>query len=131
MRLKALQAARNQGNESLVVPFALALSKGIALADLDASTILEELNCCYLTNMDDNGSEQIEQNSTKLDSSNALVAPQSQTSNAAPNGNNLDGSTQSKAATAIATKDTTAISNATHTAKDLAVASEAAQEKQG
>ena len=34
MRLKALQAARNQGNESLVVPFGLALSKGIALADL-------------------------------------------------------------------------------------------------
>ena len=124
MRLKALQAARNQGNESLVVPFALALSKGIALADLDASTIIEELNCCYLTNMDDNGSEQIEQNSTKLDSSNATVAPQSQTSNAAPNGNNLDGSTQSKAATAIATKDTTAISNATPTAKVLAVASE-------
>lgn len=133
MRQKALQAARNQGNESLVVPFALALSKGIALADLDASTIIEELNCCYLTNMndesmDDGGSEQIEQNSTKLDSSNATVALQSQTSNAAPNGNNLDGSTQSKAATAIATKDTTAISNATPTAKDLAVASEAAPE---
>ena len=133
MRLKALQAARNQGNESLVVPFGLALSKGIALADLDASTIIEELNCCYLTNMndesmDDGGSEQIEQNSTKLDSSNATVALQSQTSNAAPNGNNLDGSTQSKAATAIATKDTTAISNATPTAKDLAVASEAAPE---
>ena len=124
MRLKALQAARNQGNESLVVPFALALSKGIALADLDASTIIEELNCCYLTNMDDNGSEQIEQNSTKLDSSNATVAPQSQSSNAAPSGNKLESSTQSKAITAIAPKDTTAISNATPTEKDLAVASE-------
>ena len=124
MRLKALQAARNQGNESLVVPFALALSKGIALADLDASTIIEELNCCYLTNMDDNGSEQIEQNSTKLNSNNATVAPQSQSSNAAPSDNKLESSTQSKAATAIASKDTTAISNATPTAKDLAVASE-------
>lgn len=128
MRQNAIQAARVQGNESLVVPFALALSKGIDIADLDASTILEELNCSYLTNMNDKGSEQIERNSTKLDSSNATVAPQSQTSNAAPNGNNLDGSTQSKAATAIATKDTTAISNATPTAKDLAVASEAAPE---
>ena len=129
MRLKALQAARNQGNESLVVPFGLALSKGIALADLDASTILEELNCCYLTNMNDesmndNGSEQIEQNSTKLDSSNATVTPQSQSSNAAPSGNKLESSTQSKAASAIAPKDTTAISNANPTAKDLAVTSE-------
>ena len=128
MRLKALQAARNQGNESLVVPFALALSKGIALADLDASTIIEELNCCYLTNMDDNGSEQIEQNSTKLNSDNATVAPQSQSSNATPSGNKLENSTQSKAITAIDTaiapKDTTTISNATPTAKDLAVASE-------
>lgn len=124
MRQKAIQAARAQGNESLVVPFALALSKGIDVDDLDASTILEELNCSYLTNMNDKGSEQIERNSTKLDSSNATVAPQSQTSNAAPNGNNLDGSTQSKAATAIAPKDTTTISNATPTAKDLAVASE-------
>lgn len=60
MRQKALKAAREQGNESLVVPFALALSKGIDINDLDASTILEELNCCYLTNMDDKGSEQIE-----------------------------------------------------------------------
>ncbi len=124
MRLKALQAARNQGNESLVVPFALALSKGIALADLDASTIIEELNCCYLTNMDDNGSEQIEQNSTKLDSSNATVAPQSQSSNAAPSDNKLESSTQSKAATAIASKASTAISKDSPTAKDLAVASE-------
>lgn len=131
MRLKALQAARNQSNESLVVPFALALSKGIALADLDASTIIEELNCCYLTNMndesmDDGGSEKIEQNSTKLNSDNATVAPQSQSSNAAPNDNKLESSTQSKAATAIAiaSKASTAISNATPTAKDLAVASE-------
>ena len=76
MRQKALKAAREQGNESLVVPFALALSKGIDINDLDASTILEELNCSYLTNMDDESmddecSEQIEQNSSKLDSSNA------------------------------------------------------------
>ena len=124
MRQKAIQAAREQGNESLVVPFALALSKGIALADLDASTILEELNCSYLTNMDDNGSEQIERNSTKLDSSKATVALQSQSSNAAPSGNKLESSTQSKAATAIASKASTAISKATPTAKDLAVASE-------
>ena len=124
MRQKAIQAARAQGNESLVVPFALALSKGIDVDDLDASTILEELNCSYLTNMNDKGSEQIEQNSTKLDSSNATVALQSQSSNAAPSGNKLESSTQSKAATAIAPKDTTAISNATPTAKDLAVASE-------
>ena len=128
MRQKALQAAREQGNESLVVPFALALSKGIDVDDLDASTILEELNCSYLTNMNDKGSEQIEQNSTKLDSSNATVAPQSQFSNAVPSGNKLESSTQSKAITAIATaiapKDTTAISNATPTTKDLAVASE-------
>ena len=127
-RCKALQAARAQGNESLVVPFALALSKGIALADLDASTIIEELNCSYLTNMNDNGSEQIEQNSTKLDSSNATVSPQSQSSNAAPCSNKLESSTQSKAITAIDTaiapKDTTAISMATPNAKDLAVASE-------
>lgn len=123
-RCKALQAAREQGNESLVVPFALALSKGIDIADLDASTILEELNCSYLTNMNDKGSEQIEQNSTKLDSSNATVAPQSQSSNAAPSGNKLESSTQSKAATAIAPKDTTAISNATPTGQDLAVALE-------
>ena len=126
MRQKAIIAAREQGNESLVVPFALALSKGIALADLDASTILKELNCSYLTNMDDNGSEQIEQNSTKLDSSNATVAPQSQSSNAAPSGNKLESSTQSKAATAIAiaSKASPAISSATPTAKDLAVALE-------
>ena len=124
MRQNAIQAARVQGNESLVVPFALALSKGIDIAELDASTILEELNCSYLTNMNDNGSEQIEQNSTKLDSSNATVTPQSQSSNAAPSGNKLESSTQSKAATAIAPKDTTAISKATPTAKDLAVASE-------
>ena len=124
IRYKALQAAREQGNESLVVPFGLALSKGIALADLDASTIFEELNCCYSTNMNDKGSEQIEQNSTKLDSSNATVAPKSQSSNAVPSGNKLESSTQSKAATAIASKDTTAISNATPTVKDLAVASE-------
>lgn len=123
-RCKAIQAAREQGNESLVVPFALALSKGIDVDDLDASTILEELNCSYLTNMDDNGSEQIEQNSTKLDSSNATVATQSQSSNAGPSGNKLESSTQSKAATAIAPKDTTAISKASPTAKDLAVASE-------
>ena len=131
MRQKALQAARAQGNDRLVVPFALALSKGIDIDDLDASTIFEELNCCYLTNMDDEsmddeGSEQIEQNSTKLDSSNATVAPQSQSSNAAPSGNKLESSTQSKAITAIAPKDTTAISNATPTEKDLAVASEQA-----
>ena len=126
MRQKALQAARAQGNESLVVPFALALSKGIALADLDASTILEKLNCSYLTNMNDKGSEQIERNSTKLDSSNATVDLQSQSSNAAPSGNKLESSTQSKAATAIAiaSKASTAISKATPTAKDLAVASE-------
>lgn len=124
MRQKALQAAGAQGNESLVVPFGLALSKGIDIADLDASTILEELNCSYLTNMNDKGSEQIEQNSTKLDSSNATVALQSQSSNAAPSGNKLESSTQSKAATAIAPKDTTAITNATPTVKDLAVASE-------
>ena len=126
IRYKALQAAREQGNESLVVPFGLALSKGIALADLDASTIFEELNCCYSTNMDDKGSEQIEQNSTKLDSSNATVAPQSQSSNAVSSGNKLESSTHSKAATAIAiaSKDTTAISKATPNAKDLAVASE-------
>ena len=124
MRQKALQAARAQGNESLVVPFALALSKGIALADLDASTILEKLNCSYLTNMNDKGSEQIERNSTKLDSSNATVAPKSQSSNAVPSGNKLESSTQSKAAIAIASKDTIAISNTTPTAKDLAVASE-------
>lgn len=123
-RCKALQAAGALGHESLVVPFALALSKGIALADLDASTILKELNCSYLTNMNDKGSEQIEQNSTKLNSNNATVAPQSQSSNAAPSDNKLESSTQSKAATAIASKDTTAISNATPTAKDLAVASE-------
>ena len=125
-RCKALQAAREQGNESLVVPFALALSKGIDIADLDASTILEELNCSYLTNMNDKGSEQIEQNSTKLDSSNATVTPQSQSSNAAPSGNKLESSTQSKAATAIAiaSKASTAISNATPTVKDLDVASE-------
>lgn len=122
MRQNAIQAARVQGNESLVVPFALALSKGIALADLDASTILEELNCSYLTNMNDNGSEQIEQNSTKLDSSNATVTPQSQSSNAAPSGNKLESSTHSKAA--IASKASTAISKATPTAKDLTVASE-------
>ena len=128
MRQKAIQAARAQGNESLVVPFALALSKGIDVDDLDASTILEELNCSYLTNMNDKGSEQIERNSTKLDSSNATVAPQSQSSNAASRDNKLESSTQSKAATAIDTaiapKDTTAISNATPTAKDLVVASE-------
>ena len=124
MRQKAIQAARAQGNESLVVPFALALSKGIDVDDLDASTILEELNCSYLTNMNDKGSEQIERNSTKLDSSNATVALQSQSSNAAPSGNKLESSTQSKAATAIAPKDTTAISMATPNAKDLAVASE-------
>lgn len=128
MRQKAIQAARAQGNESLVVPFALALSKGIDVDDLDASTILEELNCSYLTNMNDKGSEQIERNSTKLDSSNATVALQSQSSNAAPSGNKLENSTQSKAITdidtAIAPKDTTAISNATPTAKDLAVDSE-------
>lgn len=128
MRQKAIQAARAQGNESLVVPFALALSKGIDVDDLDASTILEELNCSYLTNMNDKGSEQIERNSTKLDSSNATVALQSQSSNAAPSGNKLESSTQSKAITdidtAIAPKDTTAISNATPTAKDLAVDSE-------
>ena len=123
-RCKALQAAREQGNESLVVPFALALSKGIDIADLDASTILEELNCSYLTNMNDKGSEQIEQNSTKLVSSNATVALQSQSSNADPSGNKLESSTQSKAATAIAPKDTTTISKAISTAKDLAVASE-------
>lgn len=136
-RCKALQAAREQGNESLVVPFALALSKGIDIADLDACTILEELNCSYLTNMndesmDDGGSEQIERNSTKLNSDNATVAPQPQSSNAAPSGNKLESSTQSKAitaiATAIASKDTTAISKATPNAKDLAVASEAAPE---
>lgn len=126
MRQKALQAAGAQGNESLVVPFGLALSKGIDIADLDASTILKELNCSYLTNMNDKGSEQIEQNSTKLDSSNANVAPQSQSSNAVPSGNKLETSTQSKAATAIAiaSKASTAISKATPTAKDLAVASE-------
>ncbi len=126
MRQKAIQAARAQGNESLVVPFALALSKGIDVDDLDASTILEELNCSYLTNMNDKGSEQIERNSTKLDSSNATVALQSQSSNAAPSGNKLESSTQSKAATAIAiaSKASTAISKATPTAKDLAVASE-------
>ena len=124
MRQKAIQAARAQGNESLVVPFALALSKGIDVDDLDASTILEELNCSYLTNMNDKGSDQIEQNSTRLDSSNATVAPQSQSFNAAPSGNKLESSTQSKAASAIATKDTTAISNANPTAKDLAVTSE-------
>ena len=126
MRQNAIQAARVQGNESLVVPFALALSKGIDIADLDASTILEELNCSYLTNMNDQGSVQIEQNSTKLDSSNATVALQSQSSNAAPSGNKLESSTQSKAATAIAiaSKASTAISNATPTVKDLDVASE-------
>lgn len=124
MRQKALQAAGAQGNESLVVPFGLALSKGIDIADLDASTILEELNCSYLTNMNDKGSEQIEQNSTKLDSSNATVAPQSQSSNAVPSGNKLESFSQSKATTAIAPKDTTAISKASPTAKDLAVASE-------
>lgn len=128
MRQNAIQAARVQGNESLVVPFALALSKGIDIADLDASTILEELNCSYLTNMNDKGSEQIEQNSTKLNSDNATVAPQSQSSNATPSGNKLENSTQSKAITAIDTaiapKDTTTISKATPTAKDLAVASE-------
>ena len=124
MRQKALQAAREQGNESLVVPFALALSKGIDIDDLDASTIPEELNCSYLTNMNDKGSEQIEQNSTKLDSSNATVALQSQSSNTAPSGNKSESSTQSKAATAIAPKDTTAISKDSPTAKDLAVASE-------
>lgn len=128
MRQKAIQAARAQGNESLVVPFALALSKGIDVDDLDASTILEELNCSYLTNMNDKGSEQIERNSTKLDSSNATVALQSQTSNAAPSGNKLESSTQSKAATAIASKASTAISKDSPTAKDLAVASEAASE---
>ncbi len=126
MRQNAIQAARVQGNESLVVPFALALSKGIDIADLDASTILKELNCSYLTNMNDKGSEQIEQNSTKLNSDNATVAPQSQSSNAAPSGNKLESSTQSKAITAIAiaSKASTAISKATPTAKDLAVASE-------
>lgn len=124
MRQNAIQAARAQGNESLVVPFALALSKGIDIADLDASTILKELNCCYLTNMDDNGPEQIEQNSTKLNSNNATVAPQSQSSNAAPSDNKLESSTQRKAATAIASKASTAISNATPTVKDLDVASE-------
>lgn len=123
-RCKALQAAGALGHESLVVPFALALSKGIALADLDASTILKELNCSYLTNMNDKGSEQIEQNSTKLNSNNATVAPQSQSSNSAPSDNKLESSTQSKAITAIAPKDTTAISMATPNAKDLAVASE-------
>lgn len=130
MRQKAIQAARAQGNESLVVPFALALSKGIDVDDLDASTILEELNCSYLTNMNDKGSEQIERNSTKLDSSNATVALQSQSSNAAPSGNKLESSTQSKAATAIAiaSKASTAISKDSPTAKDLAVASEAASE---
>ena len=130
MRQKAIQAARAQGNESLVVPFALALSKGIDVDDLDASTILEELNCSYLTNMNDKGSEQIERNSTKLDSSNATVALQSQSSNAAPSVNKLESSTQSKAATAIAiaSKASTAISKDSPTAKDLAVASEAASE---
>lgn len=127
MRQKALQAARAQGNDRLVVPFALALSKGIDIDDLDASTIFEELNCCYLTNMDDEsmddeGSEQIEQNSTRLNSDNATVAPQSQSSNAAPSGNKLESSTHSKAA--IASKASTAISKATPTAKDLTVASE-------